>query len=59
YFHEASSVSFPTSVKYGLRTLVVLARYRVDRKRGRWALLRRPAARPEALARPEATLNPR
>ena len=59
YFHEASSVSFPTSVKYGLRTLVVLARYRVDRKRSRWALLRRPAARPEALARPEATLNPR
>ncbi len=56
YFHEASSVSFPTSVKYGLRTLVVLARYRVDRKRGRWALLRRPAARPEALAHPVASL---
>jgi hypothetical protein len=54
YFHEASSVSFPTSVRYGLRTLVVLARYRVDRKRGRWALLRQPAARPERLPRPVA-----
>jgi SAM-dependent methyltransferase len=45
YFHEASSVAFRASVVYGLRTLAVLARYRVDVKRGRWALLRKPAAR--------------
>jgi hypothetical protein len=45
YFHEASSVSFPTSVRYGLRTLAVLARYRADLRRPHWALLRRPAAR--------------
>jgi hypothetical protein len=41
YFHEASSVDFLTSVRYALKTLWVLARYRLDR---RWALLRRPAA---------------
>lgn len=45
YFLEASSVSFSRSVEYGLKTLWVLARYRYDRKRGRWALLRAPAAR--------------
>jgi len=45
YFLEASSVSFPTSVRYGLRTLAVLARFRADERRRRWALLRRPAAR--------------
>ena len=45
YFHEASSVSFPTSVKYGLRTLAVLTRFRIDRRRRSWPLLRRPAAR--------------
>lgn len=44
YFLEASSVSFRESVRYGLRTLVVLARFRahetgvVD-----WPLLRAPA----------------
>ena len=43
YFREASSVSFATSVRYGLRTLAVLARFRLDR-RVPWALLRRPAA---------------
>ncbi|MEA2353259.1 MAG: hypothetical protein QOJ14_1673, partial [Thermoleophilaceae bacterium] len=34
YFLEASSVSFRASVEYGLRTLGVLARYRLD-ERGR------------------------
>ena len=48
YFREASSVSFPASVEYGLRTLLVLARYRLDGRRGRWPLLRRPAARLES-----------
>ncbi len=43
YFHEASSVSFPASVEYGLRTLKVLGRFRRDESRGTWALLRRPA----------------
>ncbi len=43
YFHEASSVSFPTSVKYGLRTLGVLARFLLDRRGHSWSLLRRPA----------------
>lgn len=44
YFLEASSVSFCRSVDYGLRTLAVLARFRLDERRGSWALLRRPAA---------------
>jgi 2-polyprenyl-3-methyl-5-hydroxy-6-metoxy-1,4-benzoquinol methylase len=45
YFKEASSVDLPTSVRYGLGTLVVLARFSLDRRpRARWALLRRPAA---------------
>ena len=49
YFREASSVSFPASVEYGLRTLGVLARYRLNRgENGRWPVLRRPAARLEA-----------
>jgi len=49
YFREASSVSFPASVEYGLRTLGVLARYRLNRgENGRWPILRRPAARLEA-----------
>jgi SAM-dependent methyltransferase len=47
YFREASTVSFPASVEYGLRTLGVLARYRIDARRGRWPLLRPPAARLE------------
>ncbi|MEA2310008.1 MAG: hypothetical protein QOG86_1910 [Thermoleophilaceae bacterium] len=48
YFLEASSVSFRASVEYGLRTLGVLARYRLDeRGRWRWPLLRRPAAKLE------------
>ncbi|MFL5910835.1 MAG: glycosyltransferase family 2 protein, partial [Gaiellaceae bacterium] len=44
YFLEASSVPFWPSVEYGLRTLLVLARFRIDERRGRWPLLRRPAA---------------
>ena len=47
YFLEASSVSFRASVRYGLETLAVLARYRVDARRRRWALLRRPATHVE------------
>ena len=41
YFHEASSVDFVTSLLYAFKTLLVLARFKLDR---RWALLRRPAA---------------
>jgi glycosyltransferase involved in cell wall biosynthesis len=58
YFLEASSVSFPTSVRYGLRTLGVLARFKLDQRRGRWPLLRRPAARLPAPAARERTLTP-
>jgi SAM-dependent methyltransferase len=58
YFHEASSVSFRASVRYGLETLGVLARFRADRHGRRWTLLRRPAtalaARPERVTRPAA-----
>jgi SAM-dependent methyltransferase len=43
YFHEASSVDLPTSVRYGLQTLGVLGRFAIDRRRGRWPLLRRSA----------------
>ncbi len=45
YFLEASTVSFRASVGYGLRTLGVLARFRLDERRSRWTLLRPPAAR--------------
>jgi SAM-dependent methyltransferase/glycosyltransferase involved in cell wall biosynthesis len=45
YFLEASSVSFTKSVEYGLQTLWVLARFRVDGRSPYWPLLRRPAAR--------------
>jgi hypothetical protein len=55
YFREASTVSFPSSVEYGLRTLGVLARYRLDERRGSWPLLRRPAARLEGESRQAAT----
>jgi hypothetical protein len=52
YFAGASSVDFPTSVRYGLSTLAVLIRFRLDRRpRARWALLRRPAAGLAAAAR--------
>ncbi|HWH96008.1 MAG TPA: methyltransferase domain-containing protein [Baekduia sp.] len=51
YFLEASSVDLPTSVRYGLDTLGVLARFALDRRpRARWTLLRRPAARLVAAA---------
>lgn len=40
YFHEASTVDLVTSLRYAFQTLLVLARFRFDR---RWALLRRPA----------------
>jgi hypothetical protein len=43
YFLEASSVSFWRSVEYGLRTLVLLVRFRMDAGRSSWTLLRRPA----------------
>jgi hypothetical protein len=49
YFLEASSVSFVRSIEYGLRTLAVLARFRVAERRGNWLLLCRPAARLEPL----------
>ena len=44
YFLEASSVSFRDSVAYGLRTLVVLARFRMHERGRRWELLTAPAA---------------
>lgn len=44
YFLEASSVSFPESVRYGLRTLAVLARFRAhEAGLWRWPLLAPPA----------------
>jgi SAM-dependent methyltransferase len=43
YFSAASSVSFPTSVIYGLRTLLVLVRFRL-RYRVAWPLLGAPVA---------------
>jgi SAM-dependent methyltransferase len=43
YFLEASSVSFWRSVEYGLKTLVLLVRFRLDHRRRDWLLLRRPA----------------
>jgi SAM-dependent methyltransferase len=46
YFLEASSVSFKESVKYGLRTLVVLARFRAhEAGMSEWPLLHPPAFR--------------
>jgi SAM-dependent methyltransferase len=58
YFLEASSVSFRASVRYGLETLGVLARFRADEKRRRWSLLRRPAARLEPAPRGEPAEQP-
>jgi SAM-dependent methyltransferase len=43
YFLEASSVDLATSIRYGVQTLGVLGRFMVDRRRGRWPLLRRTA----------------
>jgi glycosyltransferase involved in cell wall biosynthesis len=45
YFLEASSVSFRTSVKYGLMTLKVLYKFRRDERKRDWPLLRPPAAK--------------
>jgi glycosyltransferase involved in cell wall biosynthesis len=45
YFLEASSVPFGTSVVYGLRTLLVLVRFRRAERGRRWAPLSPPAAR--------------
>jgi SAM-dependent methyltransferase len=50
YFLEASSVSFRASVRYGLKTLWVLARFRLDEHGHRWELLRPPAAPLEVTA---------
>jgi SAM-dependent methyltransferase len=50
YFLEASSVSFRASVRYGLKTLWVLARFRLDERGRRWELLRPPAASLEVSA---------
>jgi glycosyltransferase involved in cell wall biosynthesis len=59
YFLEASSVSFRASVEYGLRTLGVLARYRLDERGSwRWPLLRRPAARLRSAAEPVSSPAP-
>ena len=44
YFLDASSVSFRASVRYGLKTLWVLARFRLHQRGHRWPLLEPPAA---------------
>src|SRR3954452_20554188 len=44
YFREASSVDFLTSVRYGVRTIWVLGRFRAHRCGLRWSLLCAPAA---------------
>jgi len=41
YFHEASSVDLLTSVRYGLMTLGVLARFAAERRRRRARRVRR------------------
>ena len=63
YFLEASSVGIRDSVEYGLRTLLVLARFRLDHRLGRWPLLRRPAVSLRARAQdaqpaPAAAVGP-
>ena len=44
YFLEASSVSFRASVRYGVKTLWVLVRYRLHLRGRRWPVLEPPAA---------------
>jgi SAM-dependent methyltransferase len=44
YFLEASSVSFRASVRYGVKTLAVLVRYRLHERGHHWPVLGRPAA---------------
>jgi SAM-dependent methyltransferase len=58
YFLEASSVSFRESLRYGIKTLVILVRYRRDERRRRWPLLRRPAASLEPRSRPTEPGSP-
>jgi SAM-dependent methyltransferase len=45
YFLEASSVSLRASVRYGLKTLWVLVRFRLHQGGRRWPVLQPPAAR--------------
>jgi SAM-dependent methyltransferase len=54
YFLEASSVSFWRSVEYGLKTLALLLRFRLDERRGTWLLLRRPAVTLDPIGSVEA-----
>jgi 2-polyprenyl-3-methyl-5-hydroxy-6-metoxy-1,4-benzoquinol methylase len=55
YFLGASSVSFRASVRYGLKTLWVLARFRMHKGGRPWDVLCEPAARlPAAERRPDA-----
>jgi 2-polyprenyl-3-methyl-5-hydroxy-6-metoxy-1,4-benzoquinol methylase len=44
YFLEASSVSFRASVRYGLKTLWVLVRFRLHQRGRTWPVLQPPAA---------------
>ena len=44
---KSLAMPFWPSVEYGLRTLMVLTRFRMDARFGRWPLLRRPAVRLE------------
>jgi len=61
YFHGASTVSFRASVAYGLRTLLVLVRFR-NHARGRWANLEAPISslppEGERIARAAAARQP-
>jgi SAM-dependent methyltransferase len=45
YFLDASSVSFRASVRYGLKTLWVLIRFRLHQRGRAWPVLQPPAAR--------------
>jgi hypothetical protein len=58
YFLEASSVSFRESVRYGLRTLVVLARFRAHEAGvWRWPLLAPPAFQLTSASVPAAVVS--
>ncbi len=58
YFLQASPVSFADSVRYAVKTLVILVRFRSDSKRRRWPLLRRPAVSLEARLSPQQPSSP-
>ena len=47
YFLDASSVSFRASVRYGIKTLWVLVRFRMHQRGRAWPVLQPPAARLE------------